>query len=198
MTNLDSLSYFIPELVLTVTVLLVIMADIIFGERKEYDYTGAIALLGTAVAFYTHFDLYSKSATPLFEGMIAHDMFSLFFRGFFIFCTAIIVLISIFCKEVTNLKKSEYHAILLSICVGMCLVSSGRDLIMIYLAMELMSIGSYILAGFARGIGRSEEASLKYVLYGGFSSGVVLFGLSLLYGLTGSTHFDVIQSTLVA
>lgn len=198
MNNVESLGYFIPELVLIVTLLIVLLADIFGAERKGFDITGAIALVGTVIAFIAHFGLYSKDPVELFQGMIAHDMFSAFFRGFFILSTAIVILMTMYSREVLYLKKGEYYSILLSVCVGMCLVASGRDLIMIYLALELMSIGSYILAGFAKKVGKTEEAALKYVLYGGVSTAVMLFGISWMYGLTGSTNFTEIQKALGA
>ncbi|MBZ0258132.1 NADH-quinone oxidoreductase subunit N, partial [bacterium] len=83
------------------------------------------------------------------------------------------------------------------VCLGMCLVASSRDLLMIYLSLELMSLGSYVLAGFSRNIGKSDEAALKFVLYGGVSTGVMLFGISLLYGLTGATDFNAVHQALM-
>lgn len=196
MGNVESLSYFTPELILTVTLLVVLVADILGAERAKWDATGGLALLGTVFAFFSHVRLYSLQPAFLFQGMLAHDMFSAFFRGFFLLCTAVIIYMSMFTTEVISRKKGEYYTILLSATIGMCLVASSHNLVMFYLALELMSIASYVLAGFARTIGRSEEASLKYVLYGCFSTGVMLFGFSLLYGLTGSLSFDGIRAGL--
>lgn len=196
MGNVESLAYFVPELVLIVTLILALLATIFGVDRAKWDVIGALALIGTIIAFLCHISLYDKPAVVIFQGMLVHDMFALFFRGFFIFCTAIIVFMTMFSSEIFSLKKGEFYAILLSVTIGMCLVASSHDMVMIYLALELMSLGSYILAGFARKIGKSEEASLKYVLYGGVSTGMMLFGLSLLYGLTGSTGFDGIRESL--
>lgn len=198
MDNVSSLSYFVPELILTITVLFVILADIFGVESEGMDVTGGLALMGTALAFITHLGLYSREPVMLFEGMIAHDMFATFFKGFFIASTAVVILMSMYSKEVLYMKKGEYYSILLTICIGMCLVASSQNLVIAYLALETMSIGSYILAGFSRKIGKSDEAAIKYVLYGGVSTGVMLFGLSLLYGLTGSTHFHAIRDVLAA
>lgn len=198
MNNVESLAYFIPEIILSVTVLIVLIASIFDIDRSPFDISGLIALIGACVAMIPLWNLFwHAEPTQLFQGMIAHDLFGLFFRGFSLLTTAIVILMSMFSNEVLHLKKSEYHAILLSVCVGMCLVATSQDLVMIYLSLELMSIGSYILVGFSRKIGKSEEASLKYVLYGGVSTGIMLFGLSLLYGLTGATSFQAIQETLM-
>ncbi len=198
MGNIESLSYFIPELILTITVMLVLLVDILGAERAKWDATGALSLLGTVCAFFFHIGLYGKSPALLFQGMLAHDMFSVFFRGFFLLSTGIVIYMSMFTTEVISLKKGEYYTILLSVTIGMCLVAAAQNLIMIYLALELMSLGSYVLAGFSRTIGRSEEASLKYVLFGGVSTAILLFGLTLLYGMTGSMAFDGIRAGLAS
>ncbi len=196
MGNVESLSYFLPEIILTITILFVLFADMFGTEQGGFDIPGGMAFFGGIIAFIAHIWLYYQPATMLFDGMIAHDMFSAFFRGFFIFSTIIVTLMTMYSTEVIHLKKGEFYSILLSICIGMCLVASSQNLVMAYLALELMSIGSYVLAGFSKKIGRSEEASLKFVLYGGVSTGVMLFGLSLLYGLTGSTDFSAIQQII--
>ncbi|MFB3786971.1 MAG: NADH-quinone oxidoreductase subunit N [bacterium] len=196
--NVASLGYFIPELVLTAAVLVILLADIFGAERKDIDSMGLLALGGTLTAFFAHVGLYAKPPVFLFEGMLAHDMFSAFFRGFFLLATAIVILMTLFSREVIYLKKGEFYAILLPVTIGMCLVSASADLVIFYLSLELLSIGSYLLAGFSRTVGRSDEAALKYVLYGGVSTGVLLFGLSLLYGLTGTTSFAGIQAALTA
>ncbi len=196
MGNVESLGYFIPELILTVSLLVVILADVFGAERKTFDVPGLLALIGTILAFFYHLPQYGYEPTMLFEGMIVHDMFSAFFRGFFLVSTAVIILMTMYSREVMYIKRGEFYAILLSICIGMCLVAASQDLIMIYLALELMSLGSYILSGFARKVGKSDEAALKFVLYGGVSTGVMLFGLSLIYGLTGTTSFEGIRTAL--
>lgn len=194
--NITSLSYFMPELILSISVIFVILADIFDTETESTDVPGGLALLGTVLAFIIHLNLYSRQPAMLFEGMISHDMFSAFFRGFFIASTGVVIVMSMLSREVLYLKKGEFYSILLTICVGMCLVAASQNLVIAYLALETMSIGSYLLAGFSRKIGKSEEAALKFMLYGAVSTGVMLFGLSLLYGLTGSTHFGAIRQAL--
>lgn len=198
MGNIESLAYFLPELVLTVTVMAVLVADICGAERFESNLPAKIALTGCVFAFLFHLHMYSMEPAELFMGMLAHDMFALFFKAFFIICTGVVTVMTIMSREVVNYKKSEFYAILLSVCIGMCLVAASRDMLMIYLSLELMSLGSYVLAGFSRNIGKSDEAALKFVLYGGVSTGIMLFGLSLLYGLTGATDFDAVQRALTA
>ncbi|HPO08406.1 MAG TPA: proton-conducting transporter membrane subunit, partial [bacterium] len=196
MDNLSSLLYFIPELTLTVTLLLVLCADLLRHEREGMDFPAWLALLGLFAAFVAHLGLYGRPAVSLFEGMIAHDPFAVFFKGFFILCTFVVALLSIYSLELFYYRKSEYLAILLAICLGMCLVASSTNLIMLYLSIELMSIGSYLLAGFARKGGKTDEAAIKYVLFGAMSTGVMLFGMSIFYGLTGTTDIAEIRQVL--
>ena len=95
----------------------------------------------------------------IFENMLAHDMFSTFFRGFFIASTCVVILMTMFSREVIYPKKGEFYAILLTVCVGMDLVAMSQDLVIIYLSLETMSLGSYMLAGFPPGreIGRRRR-----------------------------------------
>ncbi|MBI1389576.1 MAG: NADH-quinone oxidoreductase subunit NuoN [bacterium] len=196
MGNIESLAYFIPELILTATVLAVLFADVLGGEREGFDPPANFAFVGCVAAFLAHFTLYSLPSTPLFNGILIHDPFGAFFKGFFIFCTGVTTAMVIVSREVARFKKGEFCVIILCVCIGMCLVAASRDLLMIYLSLELMSLGSYVMAGFSRKIGPSEEASLKFVLYGGVSTGIMLFGISLLYGLTGGTSFEAVRSAL--
>lgn len=196
MDNLSSLSYFYPELILTGTALVVLCVNLFGTEREGLDLPSWLAIFGLLAAFVAHLGLYGRPATSLFEGMIAHDNFGVFFKGLFILCTLIIVVVSIYSSELFYFRKGEYYTILVTVCLGMCLVASSTNLIMIYLAIELMSIGSYVLSGFARKGGKTDEAAIKFVLYGGFSTGVMLFGLSLLYGLAGTTDIIKIREVL--
>ncbi len=197
MDNLSSLSYFYPELILTVTALLVLCLNLIGKERRGFDCAAFVALLGTVAAFVAHLFLYTEPQTTLFEGMIALDPFSAFFKGFFILTTLIILIVSIYSSEIAYFRRSEYFAILIAVCLGMCLVASSTNLVMLYLSLELMSIGSYLLAGFAKKGPKTDEAAIKYILYGAVSTGVMLFGLSLLYGLTGTTDVHQIREVLL-
>ena len=101
-----------------------------------------------------------------------------------------IILFSITSNEIieSNDRHGEYYTLIIGMILGMFLISSASDLILIYLSIELLSLSSYVLAGFLKTVKRSSEASLKYVIYGGVASGIMLFGISILYGLTGTTN----------
>lgn len=187
LANVPSLSYFLPELILTIFTLVVLVVGMFNSEREGFDLPTGLTLVGLAAAFAAHLRLYDAGPHFLFAGMLALDRLAVFFKGFFILSGIVTVLISIYSTELSLPRKSEYFSILLAIVLGMCLVASSTDLLMLYLSVELMSLGSYVLVGFAREGKKTYEAAMKYVLYGGVSTGVMLFGMSLMYGLSGTT-----------
>tara|TARA_Y100000814_G_scaffold79670_1_gene51938 strand:- start:903 stop:2183 length:1281 start_codon:yes stop_codon:yes gene_type:complete len=130
-------------------------------------------------------------------GLIVADPFSFFFKIIFLISTLVIVVASQSSVEIKDDIRAEYYFLLLVILLGMFLMVSSVNLLMIYLAIELVSIPSYILAGISKNNKSSNEASLKYVIFGSFASGLMLFGLSWLYGIAGSTDIFVIQKALV-
>ena len=131
-----------------------------------------------------------------FRGAIVLDRFGIFFTWIFLISTAITILISIRYLEIEEENHGEYYAIILFATVGMILLSIGMDLITLFISLELMVISIYILTGFLRRDRRSNEAALKYLLLGAFSTGILAFGMSLLYGMSNSTDLRIIQSTL--
>jgi NADH-quinone oxidoreductase subunit N len=134
------------------------------------------------------------------NGLMSVDPFGAFFKLIFIITTAFVVLFSISSNEVKNTKDrhGEYYTLIFGMLLGMSLLSSSTDLILIYLSIELLSLSSYVLAGFVKNSLRNSEASLKYVIYGSASSGIMLFGISILYGITGSTNLYEINSILTS
>ena len=192
LSNLSSLFYYLPELVIITSLLLVILLDL-FTKTKPY--TFHVSLLAIIIAgmflIFTFGDIES-----LFMGMIALDPFSHFFKLIFLLTTFSIILVSRFDKQLDSKFSSEYNVLLLIILVGLFLMSSSINLIMIYLSIELVSIPSYILAGILKNDKESNEASLKYVIFGSFASGLMLFGLSMIYGLTGSMSIEGVSVAL--
>jgi NADH-quinone oxidoreductase subunit N len=119
--------------------------------------------------------------------MIASDPFATFFKWLFLAAAALTVLIAARSTEFGRQQIGVFYPLLLSIVLGMFLMASAVDLLMMYLAVELVSLVSYVLAGYRQGDRKAAEAALKYVIYGGVASGIMLFGMSYIYGLTGST-----------
>ena len=192
MSNLSSLSYYIPELIIISAILLIIILDII-PSTKSYTFNLALASIIVSAFFLCQNHGESHS---LFMGMITLDPFSHYFKYIFLFATFSIILISRFDRQLDKKYASEYNCLLLIVLLGLFLMSSSVNLLMIYLSIELVSIPSYILAGMLKNDKESNEASLKYVIFGSLASGLMLFGLSILYGITGSTDISGISSAL--
>ncbi len=195
MNNLQSLSLYLPELILTVTVLVTIIADLFYSD-KEASRTALWVLGGLVLTQAAIYLQDSAIITTLFMENLAFDPFSTFFKTLIIFSTILVIFISQRSSELDGYRTGEYYALMAIMVFGMFLMVSAIDLIMVYLAIEIVSITSFILAGYLRGDLRSNEASLKYVIYGAFSSGIMLFGLSIVFGLAGSTKFFAIQEAM--
>jgi NADH-quinone oxidoreductase subunit N len=128
-----------------------------------------------------------------FHDSIVVDGFLIFFGSLFLVSTALVILLSVKYLEIEREQEGEYYALLLFACVGMMLMASGVDLIVMFLGLETMALSFYVLTGFLRREKRSNEAALKYVLLGAFSSGILAYGFSLLYGLSASTNINAIR-----
>jgi NADH-quinone oxidoreductase subunit N len=195
--NLDSLRYFLPELAVTATILLLVLAHVA-GKNRRSSAPALLALLGTGTAIFLAWLSPSGPGTEIFEGMAAFDGFAVFFKVLTALATLVVIFMSMDSAEIVERSQAEYYIFLLSVLLGMFLLSSATDLVMLYVALELVSIPSYLLAGYLKGRVRSTEASMKYVVYGATASGVMIYGFSLLYGLTGTTHIPEIGRVLAA
>jgi len=131
-----------------------------------------------------------------FGGSISMDSFAIYFFYLFLAAGAITILMSVRYLEIENENHGEFYALILLSMVGMMGMACGTDLVMLFISLELMAISTYVLVGFLRRDRRSNEASLKYLLLGAFSSGIFAYGLSLLYGLSGSTQLPQISAML--
>jgi NADH-quinone oxidoreductase subunit N len=125
----------------------------------------------------------------MWGGMIRFDMVSLVFTVMFLVA---LILTSLVAMDVPYLQRSEFYGLLIMAAIGFCLMAASADLIMLYVALETASISSYVLAGFATEKQLSTEAGMKYFVYGAFATGIMLYGLSLLYGVTGETNIYLI------
>ena len=131
-----------------------------------------------------------------FMNSMIMDHFAIYFFYLFLAAAAITILVSVRYLEVEREHHGEFYALILFSVVGMMCMASGFDIVLIFIGLELMAISTYVLVGFLRNDRRSNEAALKYLLLGAFSSGIFAYGLSLLYGLTGSTNLLVIGPRL--
>ncbi len=176
-----------PLLTLTVTAILILVVDALSPKGRK-SYFPQLALLGLAVAALQTIRLWGKTGTD-FSGMVYLDNFAFFFYLILILGAALTVLISRQYLEDYGKNLGEYYALLLFATVGMMLMAAGAHLIMIFLGLEIMSIAVYVLAGLFREDRRSNEAALKYLILGAFSSAFLLYGMAMLYGASGGTLF---------
>ncbi len=195
-----NLQAILPEIALALTLVAIVVFDLIFIKSKKF--LPFISLVGLAIAFSFVVLQFGnpKSAFAVFENasLLSLDNFSSFFKILILITTAFIVLFSISSKEINSCpdRHGEYYALIFGMVIGMFFMVSANDLILVYLSLELLSLSSYVLAGFVKTSVRNSEASLKYIIYGSASSGIMLFGISILYGITGSTNLTEINSLL--
>ena len=199
LSNIESLLYFSPELLIVIFAIAVILVDL--GVKNSENYTVAyLSLIGVGCVFIavllTHGQLGDKASVSLFLGMIRLDAFSTFFKILLLLATAATILFSLRSEELDARLKGEYYALLLAITLGMFLMASSTNLLMIFISLETVSLTSYILAGFLTHNPRSSEAAFKYITYGAVASGTMLFGLSLLFGMTGTGDLGQISIRL--
>jgi NADH-quinone oxidoreductase subunit N len=185
--NLRSALWFRPEMALTFGTLVLLVIDLLWKKspaRVAYLTAGALAVLGVTAFLLAQ---QPNDAQTLFNGMVANDAFANFFKWLFVAAGVLTVLVASMGKDFPPSRIGEFYALLMAIVLGMFMMASATDLLMVYLSIELVSMVSYVLAGYRKGDRKAAEGSLKYVIYGGVASGVMLFGMSYLYGLTGTT-----------
>ncbi len=181
---------FLPELLLIGTGLFLLILDpFLPASRKSL--LGKIALLGLVGGFLATLSLWGKESL-LFGGLLALDGYALFFKEIFLSVTILTLLVSFRYLSLEKIPQGEYFALLLFATVGMMVMAAGTNLLSIYLGLEVMAISSYALVGLIRKDLRSLEGALKYFLLGAFNSGIILYGIALLYGATGSTDLSEI------
>ena len=194
MNNLLSISLFWPELVLTATILTAIIVDI-FSQSTSTNKVSNYVIIGLIATLAAVF-LTNHSPTTLFMDALAFDPFASFVKTVVLLATLFIIIISRYSNEFKGYHTGEYYALLCIMVFGMFLMASAIDLITVYLSIEVVSLMSFILAGYLKNNPRSNEASLKYVIYGAFSSVIMLYGLSIIFGLTGTTKFFAIRDAI--
>ena len=185
MMPIISWSLIAPEVIVCAAAVLVMLVDA-FTRPTQRWVTGGISLvgLGTAVAASICLWMNGTSAPDAFNGMIVLDELRLGFTLVFLLVSALTLLISTVWVEGEQLPAGEFHSLLLFATVGMMLMASGNDLVIIFLGLEILSIATYVMAGFRRSDVRSNESSLKYFILGSFSSAFLLYGIALVYGAT--------------
>ena len=187
----ESLSYFGPEAQVGVAALLIFTIDL-FIPVQASRHLAWLAVLGCFVPAVSIATLDPGETHNLFLGMIALDSFANFFKQFFLLGTIPVILISYTSLQLDGRRMGEFYGILLASVLGAMLMASSTHFLMLFMSLELLSICSYVLVGYVRRDRRSAEAALKYIIYGSIAAGIMGFGLSLYFGLTGSAQIGAI------
>jgi NADH-quinone oxidoreductase subunit N len=184
--------YILPELVLTAGALLVLIVDVLLPKGRQA--VLAWVTLGVLAATLYSLTPFTGTHREVAHGLIAVDRFALFFKVVFLIAAAITVLMSVRYLEIEGAPAGEYYFLILCATLGMMIMAGGIDLITLFIGLETMAVSFYILAGFIKPSQRSNEAAVKYFLLGAFSLGILLYGMSLMYGLSGTTSLRTMST----
>ena len=186
--------YLLPELVLTSGALVLLAVDVMISKKSQgllmWLALGIVAVTGAAMLPLAGINV------TVARGLMAVDAFAFFFKVVFLVTAALTILMSSRYLEVENVRCGEYYFLILCATLGMMVMASAVDLIAIFIGLETMAVSFYILAGYLKPSRRSNEAAVKYFLLGAFSLGLLLYGMSILYGLTGTTNLHGIMEVL--
>ena len=184
----------LPELILSGTILLVLVADLFLeGERKSL--VMPLGFVGVVAALIATLTLIGDHRTT-FGGAFVIDSYAVIFKTFFLVAAAVVLAISFRYFREGRYYQGEYYFLLLTAFLGCILMASSRDLLMLFISLELVSAPGFLLAAFRKGDPRSNEAGVKFFLIGVLSSAVMLYGMSIIYGVTGTTNLAGIAEKL--
>jgi NADH-quinone oxidoreductase subunit N len=188
--------YILPEIVLTVGSMLVLMADL-FVPRERHGVLIGISV-GVLAATAGAIAIIGSPHVTISGGLLSIDAFGTYFKLLFIGAAVLTLLMSGGYLEIEDTPAGPYCFLVLAATLGMMFMASGVELVTIFIGLETMAVSFYILAGYLKPNARSNEAAVKYFLLGAFSLGILLYGMSILYGLTGTTNLRAINTALVA
>lgn len=195
----SDLALIAPELILTLAACVgLVLAVLLPRDKKQF--AAWFSLASIALSFISLILLWRGNALPInaFYGTIRIDGLAILFKGMLLIAAALTIAVSIKFLDMENEQRAEYYALVLFATVGMMFMCSGFDLIVLYISLELMAITFYILVAFTKRDKKTNEAAMKYFLLGAFSSGLLLYGMSLLYGVAGSTNLSDIASGIAS
>lgn len=179
-----------PELTVVATMLLVLALDLILPRAQKY-WTATVAVAGTALALVPLAIMVLNDETvSMFDGSYVVDEFALVLKGLFLIAAYIVFLMSHSYIESERYYQGEYYFLLLASVLGSLVMASSRDLIILFIGIELVTGPLFLLAGWRKGDAKSNEASMKYFILGVLSTAILLYGMSFLYGLTGEITFS--------
>ncbi|MCY4644593.1 MAG: NADH-quinone oxidoreductase subunit N [Bacteriovoracales bacterium] len=196
-TLIANLSRYVPELIAVVTMIGALFLEAAVGKfDKAKDYIFSAAGIGLILCLISLSKNMSLSATPIFTGAVIIDPFSTMVKIIMVLGVLGSLYVAFVSKDIAENHKSEFVILAMGVLVGGMLLASANNFLTVYLGIETLSILSYVLAALKRNDGKSTEAGIKYALYGGITSGVMLFGMAHLYGILGTIHFSEVLESL--
>jgi NADH-quinone oxidoreductase subunit N len=189
--TIASLTYFQSEATLVIGFLLVILSDLFLSKRfSQLSFGLTLGVL--LIVLVQSFAFLNVENTPLFGGMVIMDHLSILFKILFCLVSLLFVLFIRYNRSLLAHEKGtgDLYAILLAVHLGMNLMAMSANLLMVFMALEMVSLGSYLMVGYISRDQKQSEASMKYALFGAVCSAIMLYGMSLLYGFTGSLYLN--------
>lgn len=195
--TLHNIKLLAPEVCLTLVLCFLFIVDGLFPKTRTNKFSMITTVVGCLAAILLTCKVGSTSEA-YFGGMVVNDGLTKFFRYFFFFTAAVSSYAAFGSKEIESKSRMEFSLLLICVTIGMGIMAGAANLLVLYMGIEMVSIISFVMAGFKRDNLRSNEASFKYLVFGGVASGLMIYGFSLLYGLTGSLNYPQISAYLVA
>jgi NADH-quinone oxidoreductase subunit N len=193
----------VPAVMLALFGCAILLFDfVVFPEPRQRKRLAFVLIAGEAFAgsalWNQQANLAANGASQAFHGALVIDGFSIFFNWIFIAATVIVAMVSYKYLEIEGEHHAEYYSLMLFAQCGMFFLAAGTDLITLFIGLELMALSFYVMVGFLRTSKRSNEAAMKYLLLGAFSSGFLAYGFSVMYGISGSTKLADIATAIAA
>jgi NADH-quinone oxidoreductase subunit N len=198
MTTVPDLYRILPEVVLTITGVLVMLLDAAMRPVSSRRQLGWVAAIGTTAALWASLWQLSLPSGTAFYNTVQTDAFSVFFHVLICGIVLVALLLSLDTLPANQHHHGEYFALITFGAVGMCLLTSAVELLVVFIALEISSISTYILAGYRKHTGKSPEAAIKYFLLGSFATGFLLYGVAMIFGATGTTQINDIATLIPA
>jgi NADH-quinone oxidoreductase subunit N len=186
----------LPEVILTITGVWVMLMDAAMAPARNRRSLGWVAAFGTMAALYASLWQLGLPAGTAFFNTVQSDAFSVFFHVLICGIVIVALLLSLDTLPANQHHRGEYYALMVFGAVGMCLLTSAVELLVVFIALEISSISTYILAGYRKDTGRGPEAAIKYFLLGSFATGFLLYGVAMIFGATGTTQINDIAGLI--
>lgn len=188
--QVSDMAYMLPEVILTSGALVVLMVTLLWRNKSAVAFSSFVVIAAAGYAVGT------VEEGEIFGGMFLSDGFASFFKFIFLLNAALAIMVSGGYLKSRQEEHGEYYGLILFSTLGMMVMASAGDLATLYLGLELMALSTYVLAGFTKGDTKANESSMKYFLLGAFSSAFLLYGISMVYGLTGTTNMAAVASAI--